>query len=346
VSAFAPRSAAELADWLAARPGRVRLVGSGSRAARVGAPAADVHEVRLAGIATIDRLDAADQTCSVDCGLPRAELDAALAPHGLELPCPGGGTIGGLFAADPLGAAAHGGQSPRSLLLGVEGLLADGTAFRSGARVVKSVAGFDVHKLLVGSEGRLYAATRLHLRLKPRPRAEAWFCRDGLSDADALAAFARLRAEPVGPAAVQLRRDRHGCALVGRIAGRAAFVRGQLAQHGLTEAACAWTDHLAADAPGEVVAGLARFTAVAGLCAAVPAAATLLWHGGGRFEAALPDAAASDALLAAAAALGVHARVVATTHPARRDRGSPIDPGAARLAAALRTALDPHGILV
>jgi glycolate oxidase FAD binding subunit len=345
VSAFAPRSADELADWLASRPGRVRLQGGGSRAHRA-APADGAHAVRLAGIAAIERLDAPDQTCSVDCGVRREELDAALAPHGLELPCPGGGTIGGLFAADPLGAAAHGGQSPRSLLLGVEGLLADGTAFRSGARVVKSVAGFDVHKLLVGSEGRLYAATRLHLRLKPRPRAEAWFRRDGLSDADALAALARLRAEPVGPAAVQLRRDRQGCALVGRIAGRAAFVRGQLAQHGLAEAACAWTDHLATDAAGEVVAGLARFTAVAGLCAAMPAAATLLWHGGGRFEAAMPDAAASNALLAAAAALGVHARVAASAHPARRDRGSPIDPGAARLAAALRTALDPHGILV
>ncbi|MFN9334038.1 MAG: FAD-binding oxidoreductase [Planctomycetota bacterium] len=346
MSAFAPRSAAELADWLASRPGRVRLQGGGSRAHRAATAADGAHTARLAGIAAIDRLDAPDQTCSVDCGVRREELAAALAPPGLEGPCPGGGTIGGLFAADPLGAAAHGGQSPRSLLLGVEGLLADGTAFRSGARVVKSVAGFDVHKLLVGSEGRLYAATRLHLRLKPRPRAEAWFRRDGLSDADALAALARLRAEPVGPAAVQLRRDRHGCALVGRIAGRPGFVRAGLQAHGLGETACAWIDHLEAPAPGEVVAGLARFTALAGLCAALPAGATLLWHGGGRFEAALPDAPTTDAVLAAAAALAVHARVVATTHPARRDRGTPIDPGAARLAAALRSALDPHGILV
>ncbi|MBM3962518.1 MAG: FAD-binding oxidoreductase, partial [Planctomycetes bacterium] len=128
VSAFAPHSAAELADWLASRPGRVRLQGGGSRAHRA-APADGAQTVRLAGIAAIERLDAPDQTCSVDCGVRREELDAALAPHGLELPCPGGGTIGGLFAADPLGAAAHGGQSPRSLLLGVEGLLADGTAF-------------------------------------------------------------------------------------------------------------------------------------------------------------------------------------------------------------------------
>lgn len=346
MSAFAPRSAAELADWLASRPGRVRLQGSGSRARRAAAPAADAREVRLAGIATIERLDAADQTCSVDCGVRREDLDAALRPHGLELPCPGGGTIGGLFAADPLGAAAHGGQSPRSLLLGVEGLLGDGTAFRSGARVVKSVAGFDVHKLLVGSEGRLYAATRLHLRLKPRPRAEAWFCCPRLSDADAAARLARLRAEPAGPAAVQLRRDRDGCAVVGRFAGRPAFVRAQLAQHGLAEAAGAWTDHLAAGAGGEVVAGLARCTAVAGLCAAMPAGATLLWHGGGRFEASVADAAVADALLAAVASLGAHARIVETDRPERHGRGSPTDPGAARLAAALRQALDPHGIFV
>lgn len=345
MSAFAPRSDAELADWLRARPGRVRLVGSGSRQGRA-APADGAHAVRLTGLDAIERLDAPDQTCTVGCGVRREALDEALRPHELELPCPGGGTIGGLFAADPLGAASHGGQSPRSLLLGLEGLLADGTAFRSGARVVKSVAGYDVHKLFVGSEGRLYAATKLHLRLKPRPRADAWFARGGLADADALARLQALRSEPVAPAAVQLRRDGSGVALVGRFAGRPAFVHAQLRQHDLAEAAPAWTDHLTAAGGGEVVAGLARASALPRLFAALPARATMLWHGGGRFEAALPDAAASDAWLAVAATLGVAARVVATDSPARRDHGSPTDPGAARLAAALRTALDPHGILV
>lgn len=345
MSAFAPRRDDELADWLRGRPGRVRLAGSGSRAARA-TPADGATAVRLAGLDAIERLDAPDQTCTVGCGVRREALDEALRAHDLELPCPGGGTIGGLFAADPLGAASHGGQSPRSLLLGLEGLLADGTPFRSGARVVKSVAGYDVHKLFVGSEGRLYAATKLHLRLKPRPRADAWFAHGGLADDEALARLQALRAEPVAPAAVQLRRDGGGVALVGRVAGRPAFVRAQLQKHGLADAACAWTDHLQAPRGGEVVAGIARASALAGLFAALPAAAALLWHGGGRFEAALPDAAATDALLAAAAAHGVAARVVATDAPTRRDHGSPTDPGAARLAAALRTAFDPHGILV
>jgi glycolate oxidase FAD binding subunit len=345
MSAFAPKDAGELAALLAARPGRVRLTGSGSRARRA-ADAGDAHFVRLDGLATIDRLDAPDQTCSVDCGVRREALDAALAPHGLELPCPGGGTIGGLFAADPLGAASHGGLGPRSLLLGVEGVLADGTAFRSGARVVKSVAGYDVHKLLVGSAGRLYAATRLHLRLKPKPRAEAWFAREQLDLAEALALLQRLRAEPVAPAALQLRRDARGAAVIGRIAGRAAFVRQQLAAHGLAEGACAWADHLDAPPGGEVLAGLARRSALAAIGAALPAGAQLLWHGGGRFEASAPDVAAADALLAAIAAAGAHAAVVETTQPARRGRSTPIDPGAAHLDAALRQALDPHGILV
>ncbi|MBM3973177.1 MAG: FAD-binding oxidoreductase [Planctomycetes bacterium] len=345
MSAFAPRSDAELADWLRSRPGRVRLMGAGSRVGRA-APADGAHAVQLAGLDAIERLDAPDQTCTVGCGVRREALDDALRAHDLELPCPGGGTIGGLFAADPLGAASHAGHSPRSLLLGLEGVLADGTAFRSGARVVKSVAGYDVHKLFVGSEGRLYAATKLHLRLKPRPRAESWFAHDGLADAEALARLQALRAEPVAPAAVQLRRDGGGVTLVGRCAGRPTFVRAQLQKHALTESECAWSDHLTAPTGGEIVAGLARASALPGLFAALPATATLLWHGGGRFEAALPDAAASDALLKTAAAHDVTARVVATTAPARRERGSPTDPGAAHLAAALRSALDPHGILV
>jgi FAD/FMN-containing dehydrogenase len=112
-----PASATELQQLLQSRPGRVRLVGTGSRQTRLPEPAGATR-VQLSRLDAIVRLDGPDQTCTVETGVPRPALDAALQPLGLELPCPGSGTIGGLFASDPIGAATAGGQSPRTLLLG------------------------------------------------------------------------------------------------------------------------------------------------------------------------------------------------------------------------------------
>jgi glycolate oxidase FAD binding subunit len=276
----------------------------------------------------------------------REHLDEALAQKRLELPCPGGGTLGGLFASDPIGAASPGARGPRSLLLGIEAVLADGTPFRAGSRVVKSVAGFDVHKLFVGSRGRLFVGTRLHLRLVPRPRAEQWFARRGLEPAHALELLRTLRTLAVPPAALQLARDGDGrCEVRGRVAGRASFVAATVREHGLTASAPCWRDHLEQTPGGEVLAGIVRASALGALLAALPAGAELLWHGGGRFEAALASPAASDSLLRALPALQAHACVV-RGEPPRRGLGTPVDAGQQRICDGLHLALDPHGILV
>lgn len=341
----APPSIAALCELLRSRPGPVRLVGGGSRQDRL-APAPGALHVRLDGLSTIARLDAPDQTCTVECGVTRQALDAALAERGLELPCPGQGTLGGLFACDPIGAATQGGQSPRSLLLGMDAVLADGTPFKSGARVVKSVAGFDVHKLFVGSRGRLFVATRLHLRCKPRPRAEQWFARTGLEQTPALALVHALRALAVPPAALQLERDANGrFAVRGRIAGRPAVVAAVLRAHALPACAPCWQDHLDAPTAGEVLSGLALPSALPALLALLPPDAPFLWHGGGRCEAALATAAATDHVLAGLPALQLHGCVVRGAE-ARRGRGTPLDPGHQQLVAGLHRALDPHAILV
>jgi glycolate oxidase FAD binding subunit len=342
---WSPRDRDELLELLRSRPGRLRLVGAGSRQRR--APAAgDAARVQLAGLATIVRLDGPDQTCTVDTGVRREHLDEALAPLGLELPCPGGGTLGGLFASDPIGAATHGGAAPRSLLLGVEGALADGTAFKAGARVVKSVAGFDVHKLLVGSAGRLFVATRLHLRLKPRPRAEQWFAQAPCSEPEALAQLARLRSDAVPPAALQLARDAAGrCRVRGRFAGRSSFVAAAMRRHGLVASAPCWRDHVELASGAECLAGIATAGSLPHLLATLGPTTPMLWHGGGRWEAAFATSAACDAALAALPALGVHAQL-AIAPAARSGRATPVDAGHERVAERLRQALDPHGILV
>ncbi|HEX5050480.1 MAG TPA: FAD-binding oxidoreductase [Planctomycetota bacterium] len=344
-----PRSTAELQELLRAVRGPVRLLGTGSRQARL--PAADgATALSLAGLDRIRRLDAPDQTCSVEPGVRREVLDAELARVGLELPCAGGGSLGGLFASDATGPVTVGGASPRSLLLGLEALLADGTSFRSGARVVKSVAGFDVHKLLVGSQGRLFAATQLHLRLRPRPRSEAWFERARLERDDALRLLATLRALAPAPAALHLLRGPHGFSLAGRLAGRAVHVQATLREHALREHAlregpALASLHLEATAGGEVVAGNVVGSRLPALLAAIPADARFLMHGGGRFEVALASARETDALLAALPALSTQACIV-LGEPARRGRGTPLDAGHERLASGLKQTLDPHGIFV
>ncbi|MHC4899502.1 MAG: FAD-binding oxidoreductase, partial [Planctomycetota bacterium] len=159
------RSDAELRDALVSG-GAVRLAGSGSQQLLVPAPATKVRVISLQSMDRILRLESDDLTCTVEAGVRREALDAALQKRRLQLPCAGGGTIGGLFAADVHGPLGPGMHSPRSLLLGFEGMLAEGLAFKAGARVVKSVAGFDLQKLFVGSQGRLFAVTRLHLKLR------------------------------------------------------------------------------------------------------------------------------------------------------------------------------------
>jgi glycolate oxidase FAD binding subunit len=344
VTTLRPRSTPELVELLKSGPGRVRIHGTGSRQHRL-PEAGAAAPLLLAGLDAIERLDAPDQTCSVGAGLRREVLDAELARHGLELPLAGGGSIGGLFASDAVGAVTAGGPAPRTMLLGMEAVLADGTAFRSGARVVKSVAGFDVHKLLVGSRGRLFVATTLHLRLKPRPRAAVWFRRSGLDANEALRLFVQLRSLAAPPAALHLRTGAEGTTVRGRIAGRASFVAAMLRTHALEEGPPATELHLTAAPTGEVLTGIVAPSRALELLGMAPAGAPFLLHGGGRFECALPTAAASDALLVRLPAIGAHA-CIAEGPPARRGVGTPLDPGQQRLCDGLVKALDPHGILV
>jgi glycolate oxidase FAD binding subunit len=338
-----PHSAHEVGELLRARPGRVRLCGSGSRQDRLPSPG-DAALVRLARLDTIHRLEPGDLTCSVGPGLRREVLDEALHRVGLELPCAGGGTVGGLLASDAVGGGTIGGASPRTLLLGLEGVLADGTRFRAGAQVVKSVAGFDVHKLLVGSNGRLFAAVQVHLRLRPRPRAEAWFRRDALDLPAACGLFAALRALALPPAELHLQRTGSGCVVAGRFAGRSSFVAERLRALDLPEAEPWGTLHLDPPAGGEVIAGIVLPSRLPHLLARLPDA-TLLLRGDGRFELTTSSAAASESAFAALAANGAHGCIVRGA-PDRRGRGTPLDPGAQRLQDRLERELDPDEVFV
>lgn len=345
MNVLTPVRADEVPAALAAAGSRVRVRGGGSRQDRL-PDAGDATILDLSRLDTIERLDAADQTCTVGAGVRREVLDQALAEHRLELGCLGDGTLGGLCAFDPFGAASLGAPAPRSLLLGMSAVLADGTAFRSGARVVKNVAGFDLHKLFVGSRGTLCVATQLHLRLRPQPRTSVWFASAVLSVAEAAAKFTTLRNLATPPAVLRLERAATDqLRVTGRLTGRANFVADLLRSHALAEAAPFSTLHVAQPPGGEVVHGNVAPSQLTRLLEAVPSDSEVFVYGGGRCELASREPAATDRLLAHCTTLGIAAAITRGA-PARRRLGTALDAGALQLSHGLKRTLDPDGKLV
>ncbi len=111
----------------------------------------------------------------VAAGTPWTELQAALAEEDRELDWqvshPEQRSVGGVVACDESWPWRGGQRSPRDRLLGVAGLLSDGSAFTGGGRVMKNVTAYDLCRLLAGSRGALAILTRLRLRTRPRPAA-------------------------------------------------------------------------------------------------------------------------------------------------------------------------------
>lgn len=136
---------------------------------------------RLDLVLDLSRLDGviehapADQIVTAQCGLRLAALGRALGPHRQRLPLDplgaGARSVGGVLATGASGPLRYRFGGPRDLLLGVRFLQADGMVTWGGSKVVKSVSGYDLPKLLVGSLGTLGVVVEATLRLHPVPAA-------------------------------------------------------------------------------------------------------------------------------------------------------------------------------
>jgi glycolate oxidase FAD binding subunit len=139
-------------------------------------PPPDV-ELSTKGLSAIVEHNAPDLTAVVEAGVRLADLQRALADAGqmLALDPPLGpgaaATVGGVVATGESGPLRHRYGAPRDLVLGMTVALADGTVARSGGKVIKNVAGYDLPKLFAGSFGTLGVICRVALRLHPRPPA-------------------------------------------------------------------------------------------------------------------------------------------------------------------------------
>lgn len=85
-----------------------------------------------------------------------------------------GSSIGGTLAAATSGPGRVAAGTMRDLLIGLTVVRADGVIAKSGGRVVKNVAGYDVGKLVAGSFGTLAVITEALFRLHPLPATRRW----------------------------------------------------------------------------------------------------------------------------------------------------------------------------
>jgi glycolate oxidase FAD binding subunit len=163
-----------------------------------------------------------DMTCTVEAGCNWAAMQEELARNrqtvALDPLWPELATVGGVVAANDSGALRLKYGGLRDLIIGMTIVLADGTIAKTGGKVVKNVAGYDLHKLMTGSFGTLGVLTEVNFRLHPvEVHARTW----SATAADAAKFAEPLRAlldSQMTPSSVQVRVLKQESALDVRIA--------------------------------------------------------------------------------------------------------------------------------
>jgi FAD/FMN-containing dehydrogenase len=145
-----------------------------------------------------------DMTVTVEAGIPLATLQAHLAKSGqwlpLDPPHPERLTIGDLLATNAAGPLRCGFGTARDWLIGLRVALADGTIIKSGGKVVKNVAGYDLAKLFIGGGGSLGVIVEAGFKLRPLPERTAFAQRPSARIGEAcgfVEAVAASRLDPV-----------------------------------------------------------------------------------------------------------------------------------------------------
>jgi glycolate oxidase FAD binding subunit len=187
-----------------------------------GNPVAAQIRLSTARMNTVREHSWQDMTCTVEAGCTWAAMQAALARHGqmvaLDPLWPEHATVGGIVAANDGGAMRIKYGGLRDLIIGMTVVLADGTIAKTGGKVVKNVAGYDLHKLMTGSFGTLGMIASVNFRLHPvEEHARTWTA----TAPDASHFEAPLRAlldAQIVPSCVQMRAKRGECSIDIRIA--------------------------------------------------------------------------------------------------------------------------------
>ena len=254
-------------------------------------------------------------------------LDEPAGPaHGGQADSP---TVGGLVARGSAGPRRLRYGTPRDLLIGITVIRPDGTVTKSGGKVVKNVAGYDLGKLYAGSHGTLGLITEAIFRLHPLPAATAFVTAGYADPAAAAQGVAAAAGSELAPVAIEIDRPardglvRVAVLLEGDPAGvseRASLMRGVLGAGTATlDAAPPWwgaaPGATGAGSPGREAGTVIRVgfwaAALPGVLHAVDAAgraarldpAVAGSAAAGTLHAAVPGSAAPDAVAGFLAAL-------------------------------------------
>ncbi|MFE0687869.1 FAD-binding protein [Streptomyces sp. JH002] len=189
---------------------RVPVVPQGARSGLSGAANA-VDGCVLLSLVRMNRIldiDPVNRIAVVEPGVVNAELSKAVAGHGLAYPpdpssweqCTIGGNIG--TGAGGLCCVKYGVTA--EYVLGLDVVLADGRLLSTGRSTAKGVAGYDLTRLFVGSEGTLGVVVRAVLALKPAPRQQLVLAAEFASSAAAGDAVCRIMAAGHAPSLLEL----------------------------------------------------------------------------------------------------------------------------------------------
>jgi glycolate oxidase FAD binding subunit len=152
--------------------------------------------------------DPQDLTLGVEPGVRFADMDRQLREKGQFLPPAPAfaerATIGGIVAAAADTPFRYGYGTIRDYLLGLEFVTGEGTASKSGGRVVKNVTGYDLHKLMIGSLGTLAVITRLNFRTFPLPAEKQMFVTSFSAMAPAFEMCGAIAKSPLQPRLVDV----------------------------------------------------------------------------------------------------------------------------------------------